>query len=170
MKIIIYLAVSANGMISNKRNVPDWLSPEYGKGFLEICRRTKAVIMGKTTYNILAPDDLPLKDEGKLLVWTHDTMVKAPQKNITFTDFQPAEMVQLLESEGYPEAVIIGGAATVTAFIKAGYAHELVMVMEPRLFGGGLNLIEDIGEVSMELQDVERLGENTVQLRYRLLL
>jgi Dihydrofolate reductase len=161
--------MSANGMVSNKRNMPDWLSPEYEKGFWEICQRTKAVIMGKTTYNILAPDHLPLKEEGKLLVWTHDTLVPAPQKNITFTDFEPAGMVQLLESEGFTEAVIIGGAATTSAFIKAGHAHELVLVVEPRLFGGGLNLVEGIEEVTMALEDVERLGEHTVQLRYRLL-
>ena len=61
MKISIYLATSANGMISNSRNVPDWLSQEYGMGFISICQRTKAVIMVKTTYNILALDHLPLK-------------------------------------------------------------------------------------------------------------
>jgi len=53
MKISIYIAVSANGLISNSRNAPDWLSPEYGEGFASICQKTEAVIMGKTTYNIL---------------------------------------------------------------------------------------------------------------------
>ena len=35
MKISIYIAITPNGMISNPRNVPDWLSPEYGEGFKE---------------------------------------------------------------------------------------------------------------------------------------
>jgi len=63
MKIIVYVAVSANGMISNSRNVPDWLSPEYGKGMVAICQQYKAVIMGRITYDIIAPDYLPLTDE-----------------------------------------------------------------------------------------------------------
>jgi hypothetical protein len=36
MKISIYIASSANGLISNSRNVPDWLSPEYGQGMYAI--------------------------------------------------------------------------------------------------------------------------------------
>jgi len=80
MKISVYLATSVNGMISNSRNVPDWLSQEYGMGLMSICQRTKAVIMGKTTYNILAPDHLPLKDDGSLVVLTHDTSMKSASR------------------------------------------------------------------------------------------
>jgi hypothetical protein len=47
MKASIYMAISANGLSSIQRNVPDWLSQEYGKGLMEICQRTKAVIMGR---------------------------------------------------------------------------------------------------------------------------
>src|SRR5438270_13461299 len=120
MKISVYLATSVNGMISNSRNVPDWLSQEYGMGFMSICQQTKAVIMGKTTYNRLAPDHLPLKDEGSLVVLTHDTSMKSAQANILFTTKKPREIVSLLEARGHTEAVIIGGAATVDAFTKAG--------------------------------------------------
>jgi dihydrofolate reductase len=54
-------------MISNQKNVPDWLSPEYEQEFMSISRRTKAVIMGRTIYNFLAPDYLPLKEDGSLV-------------------------------------------------------------------------------------------------------
>lgn len=51
MKISIYIAISANGMISNSRNVPDWLSPEYNQGFASVCQKKKAVIMGRRMSN-----------------------------------------------------------------------------------------------------------------------
>ncbi|HEX7754664.1 MAG TPA: hypothetical protein VF421_04940, partial [Niabella sp.] len=70
MKISIYIAASANGLISNSRNVPDWLSPEYGTGMMAICREYKAVVMGRVTYDILAPDYLPLTNEGTTVVLT----------------------------------------------------------------------------------------------------
>ncbi len=35
MRVAIYIAISANGQISNSRGVPDWLSPEYSSGFFE---------------------------------------------------------------------------------------------------------------------------------------
>ena len=94
MNIIIYLASAANGMISNQRNVPDWLSPEYGQGFMEMAQRTKAVIMGKTTYNILAPDYLPLKDEGSQVVLTHDKELSTAQPNVLFTGKDPHDIVK----------------------------------------------------------------------------
>src|SRR5688572_135188 len=147
MKIIVYLAASVNGMISNRRNVPDWLSQEYGAGFASIAERTRAVIMGKTTYDILAPYYLPLKADGSLVVLTHDTSARPPQANVLFTDEQPCEIRSLLAARGHTEAVIIGGTSAVDAFMQAGLVNELILVVEPVLFGGGLPLLR---------QDLER--------------
>jgi dihydrofolate reductase len=169
MKISVYLATSVNGMISNSRNVPDWLSQEYGMGFMSICQRTKAVIMGKTTYNILAPAHLPLKDDGTQVVLTHDASMTSPQSNVLFTDKEPREIVSLLKTRGHSEAVIIGGTATVDAFMKAGLVDELILVVEPVLFGKGLPLLTENLDRRLELLDVTRLNESTVQLRYSLI-
>jgi len=98
MNISVYLASSVNGMISNKANVPNWLSQEYGQGFLAICQRTNAVIMGKTTYEILSPNHLPLKGEGTLIVLTHDIAATPSQSNVVVTDTTPQEIVRLLEA------------------------------------------------------------------------
>jgi dihydrofolate reductase len=169
MKITVYLAASANGLISNKRNVPDWLSDEYGQGFMNISNQTKAVIMGKTTYNILIPDYLPLKNDGTLVVLTHDTTAQPAQPNVVFTDKKPQDIAAMLESQGYSEAVIIGGTATVSEFMKAGLVNELILVVEPVLFGEGLPLLKDIDrEYRLSLQDVKKLNDHTVQLHYRL--
>jgi len=166
MKITIYLAASANGMISNNRNVPDWLSPEYGQGFMAICERTQAVIMGKTTYNILAPNYLPLKD-GSLVVLTHDTGATPAQPNVQFTSNSPEAIVAQLSAKGHTEAVIIGGTQTVSAFIKAGLVNELILVVEPVLFGKGLPLMEEVDlEYKLTLLEVKKLNDNSVELRY----
>jgi dihydrofolate reductase len=167
MNIIIYLASSANGMISNKKNVPDWLSPEFGQGFMSICQRTKAVIMGKTTYKVLAPDYLPLKDEGSLVVLTHDTNSPPPQANVIFTDQSPHAIIALLESKGHTEAVIIGGTSTVSEFLKAGLVNELILVIEPVLFDAGLPIFREVNQdFKLSLSGVKQLNDNTVQLHY----
>jgi dihydrofolate reductase len=126
--------------------------------------------MGKTTYNILAPDYLPLKDEGILVVLTHDTKAVPPFSNIVFTDGSPAEIVRLLEEKGYGEAVIIGGTATVSAFMKAKLVNELILVVEPRVFGAGLPLLKDVDEeFTLQLSGVQQLNTDTVQLQYQIL-
>ena len=166
MKISVYLATSVNGMISNRRNVPDWLSPEYGMEFLAICQRTRAVIMGRTTYDILAPDHLPLTDDGSLVVLTHDTSRQPSQANVLFTDRGPGEIRTVLEARGHTEAVIIGGTATVDAFLKAGLVDELVLMVEPVLFGRGLPLLTEALDRHLVLVDVKRVGASTVRLHY----
>lgn len=168
MKIIIYLATSANGLISNHRNAPDWLSAAYGQGFMEICERTQAVIMGKTTYNILAPDYLPLK-EGSMMVLTHDTTAEPAQANVQFTNNRPSEIVAQLTAKGHTEAVIIGGTQTVAAFMEAGLVNEIILVVEPVLFGKGLPLLDDMElEQKLSLLEVKKLNDHTVQLHYML--
>ena len=170
MNISVYLASSANGMISNKANVPNWLSQEYGRGFLAISQRTQAVIMGKTTYEILAPDHLPLKGEGTLIVLTHDTAAAPAQTNVVFTDDAPQEVLRILEARGHREAVIIGGTQTVSEFMTSGLVDELYLVVEPVLFGAGLPLLRGVDDdYKMTLLDVRKLSPHTVQLHYRLI-
>jgi len=109
MKVTVYIASSANGLISNSRNAPDWLSAEYSKGFMEICRQKRAVIMGRKTYDILAPDYLPLKEDGIQVVLTSRTDIEPANKTVVFTSDGPDEIVSMLEQRGFSEAVIIGG-------------------------------------------------------------
>jgi dihydrofolate reductase len=167
MKISIYIATSANGFISNSRNIPDWLSPEYGNGFYAICQRTKAVIMGRTSYDILAPDYLPLKTEGKTIVLTTNRTLQPANPTVEFTAADPAVIVDKLQSEGYAEAVIIGGAMTMSAFLNAGLVNDLYFVVEPVLFASGLPLLKDVeADRKLELAEIAKINDNTVQLHY----
>lgn len=169
MKISVYLASSVNGQISNKSGVPDWLSQEYEQGFWTICEQNQAVIMGKTTCNILAPDNLPLKSSGTLVVLTHDTAAIPAQSNVLFSDKTPTDIVDSLEARGHNRAVIIGGTQTVSEFLNANLVDELIVVVEPVLFGMGLPMVKGVDvEPRLTLLNVTRLNESTVQLTYRL--
>jgi len=169
MKITIYIAISANGLISNSRNVPDWLSPDYGQGLYSICQKYKAVIMGKTTYNILSPNYLPLTNEGTTIVLTSDRQAKSDNPTVVFTQSNASDIVQMLIDKGHTEAVIIGGAMAISAFVKAGLVNDIYFVMEPVLFGTGLSLLKEIeSEFKLKLLEVYKLNENTVQLHYEM--
>jgi dihydrofolate reductase len=64
--------------------------------------------------------------------------------------------------------VIIGGTQTVSTFVKAGLVNEMILVVEPVLFGKGLPLVEEVeDEYKLSLLDVKKLNNNTVQLHYR---
>ncbi|WP_300597557.1 dihydrofolate reductase [Niabella sp.] len=169
MKISIYIAASANGLISNSRNVPDWLSPEYGTGMMSICQEYKAVIMGRLTYDILAPDYLPLTQEGTTVVLTTNEAATSGNSTVVFTKAKPAEIVQMLADRGHTHAVIIGGTAAISAFVNAGVVDDIYFVMEPVLFGSGLPFLKGVeAELKLNLLGVKKLNGNTVQLHYEI--
>jgi len=168
MKITIYIAISANGLISNGRNVPDWLSEEYGAGMYALCKKYKAVIMGKATYDILAPDYLPLTTEGTTVVLTRNEQVKSTNPTVVFTRSSPAAIVAMLKEKGHESAVIIGGALTMSEFINASLVDDIYFIVEPSLFGTGLPLLKaNEREVKLKLLEVAKLNDNTVQLHYQ---
>jgi dihydrofolate reductase len=169
MKITIYIAVSTNGFISNIRNVPDWLSEEYGQGLYAICQKFNAVIMGKTTYDILAPNYLPLKNEGTTVVLTTDKQAKSDNSTVVFTQSSPSEIVQMLTDKGYTEAVIIGGAMAISEFVNAGLVNDIYFVIEPVLFGNGLSLLKGVEiDFKLNLLEVTKLNNSSLQLHYEL--
>jgi dihydrofolate reductase len=47
--------------------------------------------------------------------------------------------------------------------------NELILVVEPVLFGAGLPMMKDVDrEYKMSLHEVKKLNDNTVQLHYYL--
>ena len=134
---------------------------------MAICQRKKAVIMGKTTYNILAPDYLPLKNDGTTIVLTKNTQEKSVNPTVIFTNKKPEDIISLLEERGHQEAVIIGGTQTVSEFMSSGAVDDIYFVVEPVLFGNGLPLFKGIEfESKLNLIEMKKLNTNTIQLHY----
>src|SRR5688572_29549426 len=144
MKISVFIAASSNGFISNSRNEPDWLSPEFDESFVSICQKYKAVIMGKTTYNKLSPNYLPLTSEGTTVVLTTDKQAKSDNPTVVFVQNNPSEIAQMLADKGHTEAVIIGGTMTISEFVNAGLVNDIYFVVEPVLFRTGLPLLKEV--------------------------
>ena len=73
----------------------------------------------------------------------------------------------MLQSKGHSEVVIIGGASTVSEFLKAGIVNELYLVIEPVLFDGGLPVLKEVKQdFKLSLASVKQLNANTVELHY----
>lgn len=173
MKVILYMALTANGMIAKSDGNSEWVSPEDTEAFLSICRKAKAVVMGRHTYDYLtrgdANENLPLQ-EGIQVVMTSDTTIRSNDPTVMFTDKSPKEIVKIVEEKGYSEVCIMGGSTTVSVFMQEGLVDEIFFDIEPLIFGKGMPIFMDVDfEYKLKLLETRKLNENTVQLNYEVI-
>ncbi|HLL60517.1 MAG TPA: dihydrofolate reductase family protein [Candidatus Nitrosocosmicus sp.] len=168
MKVILYMAITINGLIAKENGDSDWVSEEDTEQFIKKCRETGAVIMGRHTYDILYPNDLPLK-QGIHVVLTKNKSLISDKPTVIFTDKTLKDILSMLEEKGYKEACIIGGSQTVSQFVAQGLVDEVYLDVEPLFFGKGIPLIKDADfEYKLKLLELKKLNENTVQLHYKI--
>ena len=55
-------------------------------------------------------------------------------------------------------------------FLKDGVVDEILITVEPKLFGLGLNFTEgEELDLNLELLESKEIGDNAVQLRYKVI-
>lgn len=168
MRVVALAAMTADGRIARRSSGSvDWSSREDKRMFVQVTRRTDAVIMGRATYELLPS---PLVGRLIIVLTTHPPSQTAQPGSVEFMSGAPKDIIAALEARDYAEVVVAGGTSVYQAFLEAGVVDELWLTIEPLLFGDGLPLLHrELPEVGMRLLDVVRLAENTVQLKYRVL-
>ncbi|WP_373501273.1 dihydrofolate reductase family protein [Desulfococcus sp.] len=166
MKVILLMAITLDGKIGKTPDhFPDWTGPEDKRLFVSITRRAGAVIMGSKTYDTIG---MPLPGR-KNIVLTRDRRRVSQWENLWFTDASPREVLEVLEKEGYREAILAGGALVNSLFAEAGLIDEVIVTISPTIFGYGLSLFTQEIAMDLKLMDVRRLGTDLVCLEYRVI-
>jgi dihydrofolate reductase len=166
MKIILMAAVTLDGKIArHNSHFVDWSSREDKKLFFQTSKRAGVIIVGNSTFKTF-PSPLP----GRLhVVFTRTLEGKqSVPGSIEFTNAPPQQIVTDLESRGYTEAVLTGGAQINALFLQAGLIDEIWLTVEPLIFGEGINLfLGSEFDLRAALLSVETLNEEgSVLLKY----
>lgn len=86
---------------------------------------------------------------------------------LEFTGLAPADLVADLDGRGFRRCALLGGEQIYGRFLADGLVDELVLTLEPLLFGAGRRLVAEPIERRFELGSVEHLNPSTLLLRYR---
>jgi dihydrofolate reductase len=169
MKIILMMAITLDGKIAKHRDhLADWTSKEDKKAFFRETKKHGVVIMGRTTFDTIGR---PLPKRLNLILTSSPERYKEQHQPdlLEFMNATPEEVVTYLEKQGYESAVLAGGARTNAAFLEKGLVDELLITIEPKLFGGGVSLIEGLVlDVDLKLLEMTKLNEDSVQVRYEI--
>ena len=168
MHTIIVATVTANGFIARGTNeLANWSSKEDKKFFVEETKKAGVMIMGRTTFATIGR---PL--QGRLIV----VLTEKPEEveivpgSVETASGDLKTVLNGLEARGFTAVVIAGGSNVYGQFLNAGFVNEIALTHEPILFSNGIPLAASLEkEVNLETISVERLGEKTVLIRYKVL-
>ncbi len=176
MKLVLVMVTSLDGRSTQKGHGSDihyWTSPEDQKHFQTVIENAKLLIMGSTTYEAARPSMHHV--EGKLrVIITRDPSKYDGEKipgQLEFSNEDPSELIKRLESEGFAEGFLVGGAHTNTEFFKQNLVTEVWQTLEPKILGIGNWLVgEEEVNIVLKLISSEKMNEQgTLLLKYLVL-
>jgi dihydrofolate reductase len=163
LKIIMMMAITVDGKIAkNDKHFPDWTSPEDKKYFHKMSKECGVVIMGEKTFDTF-PSPLP---ERLNVVFT--LIPDRPiQENVKWVAGEPKPVVEEIEKMGFKSAILGGGAGINSLFLKNKLIDEIILTIEPKIFGVGLSLFADEFNINLKLVNIEKLNNDSIALKYK---
>jgi dihydrofolate reductase len=94
MKVILYMAISADGFIAKINGDSDWVSEADADTFENKIKEAGVFIVGRKTFDQYYNDLYPIKDVLNVVLTTNKNR-KSENKNILFTTKNPQEIISL---------------------------------------------------------------------------
>ncbi len=160
MNCFIIAAITADGYIAQNESQTSflWTSKEDKKRFIELTKRAGVIVMGSTTYASLPK---PLKDRVNI-VYSRSKNFEGAET----TQDAPAELLKKLETRGFKEVAICGGAHIYSLFMNAKVVNKIFLTIEPLVFGSGIKLFSEESPFKLKLLNMEKTESGTLLLEY----
>ena len=167
MKVILYMAISLNGMIAKSDDDTGWISKEEWDSYSLAVRTAGNLIVGHRTYNILTkqPEFSEFKDV-KLIIVAQDDFQTLAQNHLVA--HSPKEALKLLSD--FEKVVVAGGSTLNASFVEENLIDEIFIDIEPIILGQGIPLFRDKNfERNLKLVSQKKISDNEIQLHYEVL-
>ncbi len=163
MKKILYLASSVNGYIAKNDNSTEWSDEEWEE-YKRRINEVKALIIGRTTYDIMLQDGVFDSLHATIAVITHRPIEE--DFALPFTSL--SEAIAYLENQGHEAVNIAGGKEINTMLLEKELVDEVVIDIEPFLYGSGIPFFHDSTiSLRLELLNFTKLSNDSIQLHYK---
>ncbi len=170
MKVILYMATSVNGNITNGEENSDWVKKSDWEHFNKITSGSKVMVMGSVTYKQFE-DDFPQKQALNIVVTNKPELLNLKIDGAIFTSKSPVEIVKMVSDMGFTQLALVGGEKLNSSFLKEDLIDEIYVDIHPLLIGKGKKLFGEIQGLfkQLKLVDVKEIGEDLILLHYRVL-
>src|SRR3989338_3910249 len=126
-KVILYMAISLNGMIAKSDDDTSWVSKEEWDSYSLAVRTAGNLIVGHRTYEILTkqPEFSEFKDVKLVVVTQENFQTLAPNHLVAKS---PKEALELLKN--FEEVVVAGGGTLNASFGEENLIDEIFIDIE----------------------------------------
>ncbi|HAA26574.1 MAG TPA: dihydrofolate reductase [Cyanobacteria bacterium UBA8553] len=169
-KLKYYVACTVDGYIAHKDHTIDGFlqDGEHVTDYLESFKWFDVVVMGRKTYefglNLGVTNPYP---SMKQYVFSR-TMKESPDEHVEIVSENIVELVKALKNEPGKDIYLCGGAELATTLFTAHLIDEIILKLNPVLFGSGIPLFsEAIQQTALELTDSKIYQNGVVLLFYR---
>jgi dihydrofolate reductase len=166
MKTAIFMAISTNGYITKGETDSDWVND--WDTFSNKITQYGCVLMGRKTYD--ASSEVFPFPNAKNYVLT-STPSNFPKHNSSeFISTSPSQTIDLLQSNGHNQVLIIGGQYTVTKFLQANLVDEIYLDVHPLIIGQGKTIFSVMEKFNKELKflDSQVSSMGIITLHYQI--
>jgi dihydrofolate reductase len=172
MNIFLIAAISVDGKIAPEAttNSGTWTSGADKQFFADRTKQAGVMIMGSTTFDTIGR---PLKDRLTVVMSSKPKPAEYQQfddSQVRYTSQPPEEIIVQLESEGFAEIALCGGASVYTQFMEKNLVDTLYLTVESIVFGKGVPLFKEMANAQeLQLKNLSKIGDNTILLEYSVL-
>lgn len=166
MKVVLYMAVSLDGFIARLNGETPWSDEEWGS-FSEKVKECGNLVMGRKTFEIMIENKEFDNLGNPFVIVVSKKGIKIDQ--ITSVS-SPEEALSKLKERGFKTALLAGGSKLNSSFLKKELIDEMILDVEPTIFGNGITLFDENNqEIKLKLFTTKKISENTIQLHYEIL-
>lgn len=177
-KIIVYIAISADGYIARADGNVDWLNrpPTAGDyGMSAFYRSIDTILWGRKTLDMA----LGFQKKG-VKGSTFDTSVKnyafsrkpqrKPVPGVEFVNEPISDFARRLRNTPGKGIWMMGGAGIIGSFLDANELDEFILHVIPTMIGEGIPLVQPKQRlVPLSLKAVERFKDGVIRLHYEVI-
>ncbi|HLC93305.1 MAG TPA: dihydrofolate reductase family protein [archaeon] len=158
--------ITLDGKIArNSSHLSDWSSKEDKKFFHRELDTADVVLVGNNTYKTAKKFLL----KRNLIVFTrHVTAPRWKSEKCVFMNLARTNIQNYCQAHGYRNVAVLGGTQIFDYFLGKNLAHELLLTLEPIVFGKGISLFEKGKKnTHFRLVSLKKLNKGgTLLLRY----
>jgi dihydrofolate reductase len=162
MKVTLVMVASLDGKTTqgSKPGTNSWASPEDQEVFLAQKAAHDCIVMGSATYEAARAIIQPSADKPRIILTrTPERFAGERQPGLVFSADTPQDVIRQIKRDGRKSVLLVGGAQTNVRFLDNGLVDEVVVVIEPLLFGAGRPLVDPLGQtIQLQLVNCERLN------------